>query len=191
MIASIQGTIAANQDGYLVISVGGIGYKVFVPHAASSYRAGDEVHLHTHLVVREDALTLYGFKTQPERKLFETLLTLSGVGPRVALAILSTLSPTDLQEAVHAERADVLTHVPGIGKKTASKILFELKDKMDIGLEAAPAQMTYSDVNNDVIDSLIALGYSVVEAQTAVQSLPTDAPEDLEGRLRMALQYFA
>lgn len=188
MIASIRGQVAAVQQDYVVVTVNGIGYKVFVPNPEKSSQQ-DELFLHTHLVVREDSLTLYGFQTETERSLFETLLTISGVGPRVALAILSTLSVDNLRNAVISDRSEILTRVPGIGKKTAQKILFELKDKIAKGLEDAPVD-SFDDVNTDVIDTLVALGYSIVEAQTAVQNLPKDAPNDVEERVRLALQYF-
>jgi len=117
------------------------------------------------------------------------LLSISGVGPRVGLSIMSTLSMDNLRNAVVSDRPEILTRVPGIGKKTAQRILIELKDKIKVGLEAMPAG-DFSDVNTDVIDTLVALGYSIVEAQTAVQSLPPDAPDDVEERVRLALQYF-
>ncbi len=188
MIASIEGKVAAAVHDYLIVVVGGIGYKVFVP--VGTGQAGDPVLLHTTLIVREDSLTLYGFKTPTDREMFDTLLTVSGVGPKVALAILSTLSIDNLRNAVVADRAEILTRVPGIGKKTAQKILFELKDKLRAGLEAAPLA-AFDDVNSDVIDTLVALGYSIIEAQTAVQALPADAPHEVEERVRLALQYFA
>ncbi len=189
MIASLQGKVASNTDGYLILVVNQIGYKVYVPDAALSFGIGEEVFLYTHLVVREDSLTLYGFQSGAERTVFETLLSVSGVGPKVALAILSTLTIDSLHNAVASERPEILTRVPGIGKKTAQKILFELKDKLKISLDAAPIS-TFDDVNSDVIDSLVALGYSIVEAQSAIASLPPSAPDDLEERLRLALQYF-
>jgi Holliday junction DNA helicase RuvA len=111
------------------------------------------------------------------------------VGPKVALAILNTLSADNLRNAVVADRAEILTRVPGIGKKTAQKILFELKDKLAVGLDAIPAA-GFDDIDSDVIDTLVALGYSIVEAQTAIQSLPPNAPEEVEERVRLALQYF-
>jgi len=189
MIASLQGKVAANRDGYLVLVVNNIGYKIYVPDATLGFTIGDELFLHTYLVVREDSLTLYGFQKDTERAVFETLLSISGVGPKVALAILSTLTTDSLHNAVATERPEILTRVPGIGKKTAQKILFELKDKLKVGLEAAPVAV-FDDVNNDVIDSLVALGYSIVEAQSAIASIPPDAPDNLEERLRLALQYF-
>ncbi|TVR19106.1 MAG: Holliday junction branch migration protein RuvA [Anaerolineaceae bacterium] len=189
MIASIRGIVASNSDDFLVVVLNDIGYKVFVPDSVQAISSGSEIFLHTHLVVREDSLTLYGFKTPQERRLFETLLTVSGIGPKVALSILGTLGGDNLRNAVASERAELLTRVPGIGKKTAQKILFELKDKLKVGLDEVPIA-AFDDVNSDVFDSLIALGYSVVEAQSAIQSLPLDAPDDIEERLRMALQFF-
>ena len=190
MIASLEGKVAATDLNHITVVVNGVGYKVFVPDVAKAYHAGDVVLLHTSMVVREDSMTLYGFATPNERDLFETLLTISGVGPRVAMAILATLSIDNLRNAVVSDRAEILTRVPGIGKKTAQKILFELKDKIAVGLDAMPTDSLGDDTNSDVIGTLVALGYSIVEAQTAIQSLPPDAPNDVEERVRMALQYF-
>ncbi len=189
MIALLEGRIVATHADHIVVYVHGVGYKVFVPMTVP--RLLDEtLLLHTSLVVREDSHTLYGFLTSTERDMFELLLTCSGVGPKVAMAILSTLSVDNLRNAVTSERAELLTVVPGIGKKTAQKILFELKDKLPRGLEAIPSS-AFDDLNADVIDTLVALGYSIIEAQSAVQSLPLDAPRDIEERVKLALQYFA
>jgi holliday junction DNA helicase RuvA len=191
MIASLQGRVLAAHSDHVIVVVNGIGYKVFVPEPASfDDRDGETVFLYTLLIVREDALSLYGFRTVSEREVFETLLKVNGVGPRMALAILSTISIDNLRSAVLSERAELLTRVPGIGKKTAQKIVFELKDKLAIGLDAMPV-VELSDVNSEVMDALVALGYSIVEAQTAIQSLPKDAPDDIEERIRLTLQYFA
>lgn len=189
MIAVIQGQLFHDGRDYVVLMAGGVGYKLFCPPTVTG-AIGDTLTLHTTLIVREDSMTLYGFTTDSERDLFDLLLTISGVGPKVGLAILSTLSGDALRNAVVADRPEILTRVPGIGKKTAQKILFELKDKLTGGLDSAPVA-AYSDVNSDVIDSLVALGYSIVEAQTAVQALPPNTPQDVEERLRLALQYFA
>ena len=190
MIASLQGIIAATYKDHVVITVGGIGYLVYVPYSTMERLNGSgEAFLHTLLIVREDSLTLYGFATVTEREVFEKLITVSGVGPKSALAILSTLTIDNLRNAVLNERADFLTRVPGIGKKTAQKIVIELKDKLGAGLETAPVDM-FDDVNSDVMDALVALGYSIVEAQTAIQSLPMDAPRNVEDRVRLALQHF-
>lgn len=185
MIASIEGKVTAVYPDHVIVVVNGIGYKIYVPAIPKE----DRVLLHTHLVVREDSLTLYGFEVASDRTLFETLLTISGVGPRVALSILGTLSADSLRNAVISDRPEILTRVPGIGKKTAQKILFELKDKLPKGLQDAPVEV-FDDVNTDVVDTLVALGYSIVEAQTAIQNLPPDAPHDVEERVRLALQSF-
>jgi Holliday junction DNA helicase RuvA len=189
MIASIQGQIDLTGTDHMVINVNGIGYKVYVPHSALEHTGTGEVFLYTLLIVREDALTLYGFPTTGEREIFETLLKINGVGPRLALSILSTSSVDNLRNAIYTERPEILTRVPGIGRKTAQKIVFELKDKLGVGLDAAPLE-AFDELNNEVMDALTALGYSVVEAQMAIQSLPKDAPRTIEDRIRLALQYF-
>lgn len=191
MIASIQGTISATGKDFVVVVTGGIGFKVFVPHSTMDrIDPSEETFLHTTMIVREDSLTLYGFATSSEREVFDILLTVNGVGPKLALAILSSLSLDSLRNAIVSERAEILTRVPGIGNKTAQRILIELKDKLKFGQDTAPVG-GFDDINTDVIDALVALGYSIVEAQTAVQSLPSDAPPSVEERVRMALQYFA
>lgn len=190
MIASIHGQVASSHSDHVIVVVNGIGYKVYVPEPASFDDVNHEtVFLHTVMIVREDAITLFGFPSVAEREVFETLIKVNGVGPRLALAILSTTTIDNLRNAVVSERAELLTRVPGIGKKTAQKIVFELKDRMGVGLDAVPI-VEFSDVNTEVMDALVSLGYSVVEAQTAIQSLPKDAPNDVEERIRMALQYF-
>ncbi|MCA0453128.1 MAG: Holliday junction branch migration protein RuvA [Chloroflexi bacterium] len=191
MIASIQGMVAATGKDYAVVTTGGIGYKVFVPfHTLERLHSENEAYLHTTLIVREDSLTLYGFATTTERDVFDILISISGIGPKTGLAIMSTLTLDSLRNAVVAERAEILTRVPGIGNKSAQKILIELKDKLKLGMDTAPVS-TFDDVNSDVLDTLVALGYSIVEAQTAIQSLPKNAPQDVEERVRLALSYFA
>jgi Holliday junction DNA helicase RuvA len=189
MIASIQGIVTGKLADALVVTVQGIGYLVHTNDATlTKSREGDEILLHTTLVVREDSLTLYGFRTSAEKEIFEIITTVSGVGPRLGLAILSTMSADNLRNAIASERDELLTRVPGIGKKTAKKIVFELKDKLT-SRDAIPIDgFDGDDINADVLDTLIALGFSVVEAQTALQSLPPDAPEEVEERVRLALQ---
>jgi Holliday junction DNA helicase RuvA len=191
MIASLSGQVQEVYPDSLVIEVGGVGLQVYVP-AATRDRAqpGDTLFLYTHLVVREDLLALYGFESREGREYFNVLLGVNGVGPRLALAVLSTLSVDALRRAIFHEQSEVLSRVPGVGKKTAQKILLHLQDRlpMEAGLE--PVAMM-SDADTEVLAALTALGYSVVEAQSALQSVPRDAPLDVETRLRMALQYFA
>lgn len=189
MIASLQGRVAHKDRDRVVIVVGGVGFEVFASFNTLERIRTDEAFLYTRLIVREDALTLYGFDSEQERELFDTLIKIAGVGPRLALSILSTLSADNLRGAVASERAEILTRVPGIGRKTAQKILLELKDKLPVGLDALPGGQ-FDDINSDVMDALVGLGYSIVEAQTAIQSLPADAPADLETRVLLALQHF-
>ena len=190
MIATLRGEIAQIEENALVLEVGGVGLRVFVPTPLRvRSKAGEVLMLYTHLVVREDALVLYGFETQPERELFNTLLGVDGVGPKAALSVLSTLTLDSIQRAVFADETDVLNRVPGIGKKTAQKMAIHLKDKLK-PMDALASVAAMTDRDSEVLAALTALGYSVVEAQAAIQALPKDAPEDTEERLRMALQYF-
>lgn len=192
MIARIEGIVIEKDAGYLVILVGGIGVELLVTRVAhESAHIDERVSLLTRLIVREDALTLYGFATEQERNLFDTIIKISGVGPKLAITILSTLSADNLRNAVVNERPEIVTRVPGIGKKTAQKILFELKDKIPVGLDTVPGTDEFDDVNSDVMDALVSLGFSVIEAQSAVQSLPADAPDDAQERVRLALQYLS
>jgi Holliday junction DNA helicase RuvA len=189
MIRMVRGTVMARGKDYLVIDVNGVGYKVFVPEpAALAANSHEELMLHTYLQVREDALNLFGFADAEELAMFELLLAVNGVGPKVALAALSVLSPDMLRMAVAAEEPALIARVPGVGKRTAEKIVLELRDK--IKQPSSLQTIAYAtDVDSEVIDALISLGYSVVEAQRAVQKLPKEA-EGVEERLRLALSQF-
>jgi Holliday junction DNA helicase RuvA len=155
---------------------------------------GSTISLHTHLHVREDELTLYGCATKDDLSLFEMLLSVSGVGPRVALAMLSALSADDVRVAIASEQAQVLSRVPGIGNKTAKKIIFDLKDKVqvaaDVSLPHPEMAAATAAEDAEVIGALTTLGYSVVEAQAALQHVSVDV-RGVEERLRAALAYFA
>ena len=174
-------------DGEIVVEVGGVGLRVSVPDSVlqKAPQVGRPVFLHTYLVVRADMLALYGFGDPEEREIFTMLLGVGGVGPRLALAVISHLSMELLQSAIAGNQPDVLVQVPGIGRKTAEKIIIELKDRLDVPFVLAEPP---SAVDTDVLGALTALGYSLVEAQAAVQSVPSDAPEELEERLRIALK---
>lgn len=189
MIASISGIIQKIEADSLIVQVeGGIGLRVFLPITALGQMdgVGKPVTLFTHLYWRENGIALYGFSNEGELELFEMLLLVSGVGPRLALAIISTLSPEVLTGAVAREEPEVLQRVPGIGKKTAQRIMFHLRDKFQLDkLPMAIGQM--ADVDADVIDALTALGYSVVEAQSAIQRFAPDSSPELEDRIRLAL----
>jgi Holliday junction DNA helicase RuvA len=191
MIANLKGRIEAIGKDYLIVGVGGIGFKVYVPTSLleNAEGPGRQADLFTHLRVRENELALYGCSSEDELALFELLLSVSGVGPKVALAMLSTMSADSLRLAIAQGNAEVLTRAPGIGPKMAKKIIFHLKDKVEVEFvpEAVPL-LTEADA--EVIAALTSLGYSVVEAQAALQSLPAEEME-IEERVRLALAYFA
>ena len=191
MIARLKGKLEATGKDHAVIDVGGIGFKVHVPASLldSWEGTGHEVALFTHLHVRENELSLYGCGSQEELGIFELLLRVSGVGPKVALAVLSALPPDSLRTAVAQENAEALARVPGIGPKTAKKLIFDLKDKIGVGVIPMAAPVL-TDADAEVIAALTTLGYSVVEAQAALQSLPKEEME-IEERVRLALAYFA
>jgi len=191
VIASIHGQVLYNDEENLIIEVGGIGLQLFVTAPLrATLRIGEMVHLFTYLVVREDSLTLYGFETFEERSYFGLLLGVNGVGPRVALSVLSSMTPDSIRRAIFNEQLDLFSRVPGVGKKTAQKIILHLQDhiRRSSGIGDLQSLSVTSDVDTEVMNALIALGYSVIEAQTAVQSIQKDAPSDLEERLRLALQ---
>ncbi len=190
MIVTLQGRVLEHLGNSIALEIGGVGLQVFLPTPfLQKVHIGDHLFLHTHLVVREDALTLYGFESAEQRDLFVLLLGVEGIGPRLALAVLSTLEVETARRAVFQQQVDIFSRVPGIGRKTAQKIVLHLQDRLPAmeGLEAFP---TISDVDTQVLDALTALGYSLVEAQRALQSIPKDAPQEVEERLRLALQYF-
>lgn len=190
MIANVHGEVLSSGQEHLVVDVGGIGLRVFAPAPlCRETRRGERIFLHTHLVVREDALSLYGFEGEEERDFFTLLLGVNGVGPRLALSILSSLALEVVRRAVLSEQPDVLARVNGVGRKTAQKIVLHLQGKVGEGLPLEIAELL--DINTEVMQALTALGYSVVEAQAALQSLPKDAPEDAAERLRLALQFFS
>lgn len=190
MIATLRGEVTQIEETALIIEVGGVGLRVFAPAPLrTKLKAGEVAFLFTHLVVREDALTLYGFESQADRDLFNLLLGVDGVGPKVALSVLSTMTLDAIQRAVFADEPEVLSRVPGVGKKTAQKMALHLKDKLKPG-DALRQVAAMSDADAEVLAALTALGYSVVEAQASIQAIPKDASKDVEDRLRLALQYF-
>ena len=192
MIARLHGTLESVSKDAIVIGVGGVGFLV---HPSAAVRArldgvGQPVDLFTHLHVREDELSLYGFASEEELALFDLLLSVRGVGPRVAMAVLASGPPETLRAAIANDQPEALTRVPGVGTRTAKAIILHLKDKVGGGL--APAPMSYmTDADAELVAGLTGLGYSVVEAQTALASLPRDPSLPVEERLRQALAYFA
>jgi Holliday junction DNA helicase RuvA len=188
MIATLHGKIQARTEDALIVNVGGVGFRVRVPTStlANLGAIGSEVQLFTHLHVREDEISLYGFATEDELNLFETLLTVSGIGPKVGLGILSAAPADTLRVAIAQGNVEVLTAIPGIGKKTAQRLILELKGKIDVSGLGEVSELTPLD--KDVMDALINLGYSAAEATRAARAVPANV-HTLEERVRMALQY--
>ena len=186
MIGRLSGRLAAKQPPQVLVDVGGVAYELDVPMSTfyGLPAVGDAVSLHTHLVVREDAHTLYGFATLEERSAFRQLIRISGIGARTALAVLSGLSVSDLAQAVTMQDATPLTRVPGIGKKTAERLLLELKGKLAETTAAAGGAQT-----SDVVNALVALGYSDKEALAAVKGLSPGIP--VAEAIRSALKVLA
>lgn len=188
MIASIRGKLEAVGTDYLIVDVNGIGFQVYAPPSAlGSFGAtGNEVKLYTHFQVREDGISLYGFSSTSELALFKNLLGVSGLGPRLALTMISEMDIESLAAAIISGNVELLTAIRGIGKKTASRIVLELRDKLATG-EAILPLSAVSQENNDVIAALISLGYSTAEAARAVNGLPRDEKLALEDKIKFAL----
>ena len=189
MIASLRGKVLSHSDNGVTIDVNGIGFFVFTTNSvAFSEHQNDMLFLFTHMHVRENLMALYGFESIEEREFFLLLNNVNGIGPKAAMSILSTMSIDSIRHAVLSREAMLFSQVPGIGKKTAEKIMLYLKDKIpsEAGFEIGQT----SDIDSAVVEALTVLGYSVVEAQSALQSIPRDAPDDIEEKLRLALQYF-
>ncbi len=195
VIARIRGAVEDKGTDWLIIGVGGIGLLASVPtSAADTVDIGQTVGLYTHLHVREDALTLYGFRTREDLALFDQLISVSGVGPRVALGMLSSLEAPELAAAIVGGRADVLKKVPGVGQKTAERIVLDLRDKVTLpeagtGVERTPESQGSFD--QDVVGALMALGYTQAEATAASEHLSSGDDLTLEERVRAALQAFS
>ena len=190
MIGRLDGTLADKRPPALLVEVNGVGYEVDVPMSTlyALPAIGERVRLLTHLIVREDAHLLYGFATDAERDAFRLLIRISGIGPRIALAVLSGLSVDELARAVAAQDTARITRVPGIGKKTAERLLLELKDKLAPAIEAAHAGAP-ADTSAEVAHALVALGYSEREANLAVRKL--DPGTGVSDGIRQALKSLA
>ncbi len=190
MIAKLRGVLSSLGKDFVVVDVKGIGFQVFVPASLLSTLdgPGQELTLYTHLHVRESELSLYGCPSEEELALFRLLLGVSGIGPKAALALLSSLTPGQLEAAIAQEDVAVLSRVPGIGPKTAKKLVFDLKDRVKAQLQPLERQPALTDADADLIAALTTLGYSVAEAQEALRSLPPE-PLALEERVRLALSH--
>lgn len=192
MIGKLTGTLLEKNPPEVVVDCAGVGYEVQVPMGTfyNLPALGERVSLLTHFIVREDAQLLYGFGSAPERATFRELIKVAGVGPRTALGILSGMGVADLAQAITLQEAGRLVKVPGIGKKTAERLLLELKGKLgaDMGAHSARAQVS-SQAQADILQALLALGYNDKEAATALKALPQDAGVS-EG-IRLALKSLA
>jgi Holliday junction DNA helicase RuvA len=190
MIARLRGIVLAIAPPTAIVDVQGVGFRVWCSQAAlDALTIGHSCDLHTRLIVREDDLALYGFCDEDEAELFGLLLGVPGIGARTALALLSRLASPVLRQAIATQQAEVLARVPGVGKKTAEKIIFALKDKV-ASAESVPAGVPRSAADAEVIAALTGLGYSLAEAQRALAALPRDEDLDLEEKIRRALAYF-
>jgi len=198
MIASINGTLTFKSPGHITVEVSGVGYRIFIP-LSTFYELSDEgtmVRLHIYTAVREDAIHLFGFCTSEEKQLFEILLTVNGIGPRLALSLLSGITPRDFIGAVFTEDRTTLTRIPGVGKKMADRIILELRDKL-VRFDAAEAGGTIKDktrpmdtLRDDALSALVNLGYKKSTAKTILDRVFDDSPGvmSLEEALKKALQ---
>ena len=191
MIASLNGKLESLGGDGAVINVGGIGFQVYMPTSTLSTlgKIGEEVKLHTYLHLREDNAALYGFASTDELGLFQNLISVSGLGPKLALAMLSAMNIERLTMAIATSSVDLLIEVPGIGKKMANRLILELKEKIGAGWITTPA-VQLAEENAEVLAALTSLGYSVSEATRSVASLPADSKSSLEDKVKLALQYF-
>jgi Holliday junction DNA helicase RuvA len=191
MIASLTGKIEALNIDSIVVNVNDVGYLVFMPGNELSVigAAGSDVKVYTHLHVREDVLALIGFATPEELSLFEMLITVSGIGPKLGMAMLSAMTVEQLTMAIAAGDANTLRQISGIGKKTSERIILELKDKIETKILTMPVTRA-TDSNNDVIAALVSLGYSVTEAARAASAVSSDKEISLQERVKLALQSF-
>lgn len=200
MISYIRGTLVDCEEDKVIVDVGGVGYGIYMAGSAMGMLppAGSEVKLHTYLSVKEDAMKLYGFFTRDDLRVFKLLIGVNGIGPKGGLGVLSVLSPDDLRFAVLSNDVKAICAAPGIGKKTAEKLILELKDKLHLEdvldhLEEAPAAGVSSggqgEVQSEAVQALVALGYGSTEALRAVKQVEMQADTDVETVLKQALKY--
>ncbi len=189
MIAGLEGILESRGSDFAIVKVGGVSLRVYMPSStlANLGAIGERLRLHTYLQVKEDNLALYGFASDEELALFEMLIGVAGVGPRAGLAMLSAMNPERLTLAIASGNIDLLTQVPGMGKKIASRLVLELKGKLERGWVGVPQ---FAEANADVAAALRSLGYSATEAASAIAALPDSPDLPLEEKVRLALQQF-
>jgi Holliday junction DNA helicase RuvA len=186
MIAKLEGILDSVEDGFVILMVGGVGYKVSVSSFVLGKLAGQErAALYTHTYVREDTLSLYGFLSMDELRMFELLISVSGVGPKAALSILSLADPVAIKTAILNHDASILTKVSGVGKKTAERVILDLQNKVG---KIAEGVRTEAMADSEVLDALLALGYGAGEAREALQAIPGDL-KNTSAKVRWILQH--
>ena len=192
MIAYVKGQLAEKYEDSVVIEQGGVGLCILIPASLSDRLppCGSEVKLHTYLYLREDGMSLYGFLAREDLAIFRLLLTVSGIGPRGALGILSTVTPDNLRFAILSEDAKTIAKAPGIGVKTAKKLIIELKDKLDLSEALELSKEHNGTVRAEAVEALTALGYSAAESLSAVKKVEITEEMTVEKLLRAALKNF-
>jgi holliday junction DNA helicase RuvA len=195
MITSIQGILESRRAGYVIVRVGGFSIRIFAPTTTSNRmgEVGSEVSLYTHFYVREDGMALYGFSSEEDRDAFEQLISISGVGPKLALALLSMMDAQTFYQAIANEDQQRLALTPGVGKKLAARLVLELKGKLpSLGtLGSNGAISTSGKLQSEVLEALLGLGFTSAEAQAALSKIPQDRPMTLEEQITFALRSFA
>lgn len=194
MIGSLRGQLRAKQAPHIVVECHGVGYELETPMSTflDLPAVGEDLFLHTHLLVREDAQILYGFRSVEERALFRTLLRVSGVGAKMGLAILSTMGAQDFQRCVEYEDTATLVKIPGVGKKTAERLIVELRDKLEtaVGHGSVTRVVVESNPKSEAVDALVALGYKTKEVNQLISTLNVD-DKSAEDIIRLALRQAA
>ena len=202
MIAFVRGTAVDMTENSVIVETGGIGYEIYMTGTdLSQIHMGEEIKIHTYFNVREDAMQLYGFRSKDDLQMFKLLLGVNGVGPKAAVGVLAGITADELRFAILSDDVKTLSKAPGIGKKTAQKLILELKDKMkledafEIKLaheqeKAAAGLGEVSDGRQEAVEALVALGYSSTDALRAVRKVTDVAPDDVEGLLKAALKNF-
>lgn len=199
MLSYVRGELVAIEEDKVIVDVNGVGFGIFMPAQSMNYlpMIGEEVKLHTYMNVREDAIQLYGFLTRDDLKVFKLVIGVSGIGPKGGLSILSQMSPDDLRFAVMANDAKMIAKAPGIGKKTAEKLIIELKDKLDIedvlnkhvdDVDVTVVTNASNEVQAEAVQALVALGYGSTEATKAVKKVQIDENTTVEEVLKLALK---
>ena len=195
MITSIQGILESRRAGYVIVRVGGFSIRIFAPTTTSNRlgEVGSEVSLYTHFYVREDGMALYGFSSEEDRDAFEQLIGISGVGPKLALALLSMMDAQTFYQAIANEDQERLALTPGVGKKLAARLVLELKGKLpSLGTLGSNGALSPSGkLQSEVLEALLGLGFTSSEAQAALSKIPQDRPMTLEEQITFALRSFA